>query len=56
MVKVGDRVECRTDDCFDGVFGKVVEVPPQQVEARVLLDDHDASLWFFFSELRKVDA
>jgi hypothetical protein len=54
MFEVGDRVQAVTDDCFNGLFGEVVEVFIGKSDALVRLDDVDASLWFFFSELWKV--
>ncbi|MFD5308283.1 hypothetical protein [Streptomyces ardesiacus] len=53
MFKVGDKVEAFTDDRFNGAFGEVVEIAG--ADARILLDHEDVPLWFYFSELRKVE-
>ena len=57
MFEVHDEVMVVSDDRFDGAVGVVVEANPWgESEVRVLLNDEDTSLWFFFSELRKVGA
>lgn len=56
MFKEHDEVTVVSDDQWDGAVGVVEEVVPTNKEARVLLNDEDTPLWFFFSELRKVGA
>ncbi|WP_395759502.1 hypothetical protein OIE82_27255 [Streptomyces althioticus] len=57
MFKEHDEVTVVSDDQWDGAVGVVVEFNPWgESEVRVLLEDEDTPLWFFFSELRKVGA
>lgn len=61
MFKVGDRVLTETEDELNGLFGTVTRLSAWQEGCSVLLDEdaeemYDLSMFFDYSELRKVDA